>query len=67
VAIKEHFDPRFKETVDFLLQCLNENPQPEYRQFRAQIIEGITLVASAVSQDVFDLEADRIVQSMVYI
>lgn len=67
VAIKENFDGKFKETIDFLLQCLAENPQPEYRQFRAQVIEGITLIASSVSQAVFDPEADRIVQAMIYI
>jgi len=26
VAIKEAFDPRFRETIDFLLGCLNDNP-----------------------------------------
>lgn len=31
VAIKDKFDQHFKETVDMLLSCLNENPQPEYR------------------------------------
>ena len=35
VAIKDKFDQHFKETIDLLLGCLNENPQPEYRQFRA--------------------------------
>jgi hypothetical protein len=35
VAIKENFDPHFNETVDLLLQCLDENPGPEYRQYRA--------------------------------
>jgi len=54
VAIKENFDPHFGETVDLLLQCLHENPQPEYRQFRAQLIEAITLVSSAVSIEVFE-------------
>lgn len=35
VAIKENFDQHFNESLDLLLSCLNENPQPEYRQFRA--------------------------------
>lgn len=35
VAIKESFDQHFNESLDLLLSCLNENPQPEYRQFRA--------------------------------
>jgi len=67
VAIKENFDPRFNETVDFLLNCLNDNQGPNYRQFRAQCIEAITLISSAVSQEVFDPQADKIVAAMIYI
>lgn len=67
VAIKESFDQHFNESLDLLLSCLNENPQPEYRQFRAQIIEAITLIAGAVSDEVFKPQADKVVQSMIYI
>lgn len=67
VAIKEHFDPHFAETVDLLLNCLNENPQPEYRQFRAQVIEAITLIASSVSEAAFEPQANKICIAMVFI
>jgi len=67
VAIKENFDPHFNETMDLLLSCLQENPQPEYRQFRAQVIEAITLISSGVSIEVFKPQADRIIQAMIFI
>jgi len=46
---------------------LNENPQPEYRQFRAQVIEAITLISSAVSYEVFKPESEAIIRSMIMI
>ena len=67
VAIKERFDPHFRETIDLLIQCLSENPNSEYKQFRAQVIEAITLISSSVSDEVFMPEADRIVQAMIFI
>lgn len=67
VAVKENFDQHFAETVDLLLNCLNENPQPEYKQFRAQIIEAITLISSSVSDNVFMPQAEKIVQAMIFI
>lgn len=67
VAIKENFDQHFKETIDLLLTCLSENSGPEYRQFRAQIIEAITLISSSVSDAVFMPEGDRIVHAMIFI
>ena len=49
-AIKEKFDPYFGESVDLLLTVLAQNQNNEYRQFRAQIIEALTLMASSVSE-----------------
>jgi len=53
VAIKENFNPHFNEALNLLLSCLDENREPEYRQFRAQIIEAVTLISGAVSDEVF--------------
>lgn len=50
VVIKQKFDPHFSETVDLLLNCLNENNGPLYRQYRAQVIEALTLISSSVSE-----------------
>jgi hypothetical protein len=40
---------------------LNENNGPQYRQFRAQVIEALTLISSSVSEEVFMVDADRII------
>lgn len=67
VVIKEKFDPHFGEALDLLLSCLNENPQPCYKQFRAQTIEAITLICSGVSPEVFMTKSNDIIQAMLYI
>lgn len=67
VVVKEKFDAHFKETVELLLACLAANPGPHYRQFRAQIIEAITLISSAVTPETFKTMAEPIIQHMVYI
>lgn len=66
-ALKEDFDPHFAESVDLLLSCLNENPQPAYRQFRAQTIEAITLISSHISPTIFAQKAEAIVAALIYI
>lgn len=65
VVVKERFDPHFKETTQLLLQCLVENQEPAYRQLRAQIIEAITLIASAVSPAVFRECSGDIIANMM--
>lgn len=67
VAIKENFDQYFGETLDLLLQCLNSNPEPAYKQYRAQLIEAITLISSAVSVPVFEGKAQVIIDAMIFI
>ena len=53
VAIKSQFDKYFNDSLDVLLGQLNTNGGPEYKQLRAQIIEGITLMSGSVSDEVF--------------
>ena len=65
VKIAEQFDAFFPESVELLLTSLNAHLQPEYKQFRAQIIEAISLIASVVSEHVFMAHADRIVLTML--
>lgn len=67
VVIKEAFDVHFKETIDLLLNILQENAGPEYKQYRAQIIEAITLISSAVSDEAFLPESKRIAEAMIFI
>lgn len=67
VVIKDNFNPHFNETLDLLLSCLNENQGPNYRQFRAQIIEAITLISSSISEEIFKAQAGRIIEAMIFI
>ena len=67
VVVKEQFDPHFAETTALLLACLNENQEHPYRQFRAQIIEAITLIASAVTPAIFRACSDDIIAHMMAI
>lgn len=67
VAIKENFDPHFVEVINLLFTQLESNPGKEYRQLRAQIVEAITLISSAVSAEVFAPLSDKIITSMIAI
>ena len=46
--IGEDFIPHFTETVRFLISNLNEFATPEYKQFRGQAIETMTIICTAV-------------------
>ena len=65
VKIEEKFDPYFAETIQLLLSCMNSHMEPNYKQYRAQIIEAISLISSTVSREVFMTAADNIVATMV--
>lgn len=67
VAIKEKFDAHFNETMALLFTQLESNPGPDYRQLRAQIVEAITLISSAVSSEVFMPQSDKIITAMIQI
>ena len=67
VVIKEKFDPHFGEAIDLLLKCLNENGDPAYRQFRAQVIEAITLISSSISEAVFMQHSEKVIHAMIFI
>ena len=46
--IGEDYAQFFQETINFLVQYLGEFAGPEYKQFRGQAIETITIIATAV-------------------
>lgn len=65
--VGEDFIPYFQETIQFLVQYLGEFNAPEYKQFRGQVIESITIICSAVGLDAFRPVADNIVGVMLQI
>ena len=63
--VGDSFTPYFNETIQFLVQYLGEFSAPEYKQFRGQVIESITIICSAVGLDAFRPVADNIVDVML--
>jgi len=65
--IEADFAPYFNSTLQFLIGYLNEFHQPEYKQFRGQTIEGITLICAAVGTEVFMPLADDVIKVLLHI
>lgn len=63
--IGEEFTPYFQETIQFLTQYLGEFSAKEYKQFRGQAIETITVICSAVGMDAFRPVAGDVVRVML--
>lgn len=64
---KESFVPFFKETLQILITQLNFYFQKEYKQYRGQVIEAITIICAGVGELAFASEADLVVQAMLEI
>ena len=63
--VEGEFAPYFAETIQFLITYLNMFNTKEYKQFRGQAIETITIICSAVGLDAFRPVADSVVQTML--
>jgi len=64
---KTAFVPYFKETLQFLIGFLNEFHTPEYKQFRGQVIEAITIISAAVGEEEFAPVASDVISVMLNI
>jgi mannitol-specific phosphotransferase system IIBC component len=64
---KELFIPFFKETVGLLITQLGQYTTKEYKQFRGQVIEAITIMCAGVGADAFMEISDMVVQAMLEI
>ena len=65
--VGEDFIPYFSESIEFLLTYLAQFHQPEYKQFRGQVIESITIICSAVDMEAFRPQAANIINIMLQI
>lgn len=63
--IGEEFVPYFTETMNFLTQYLSQFHSTEYKQFRGQAIETITIIATAVGLDAFRAVAANVIEIML--
>ena len=59
------FIPFFEETINFLITYLGQFNTAEYKQFRGQAIETITVICSAVELDAFRNVADSVIGLML--
>lgn len=58
---KEAFIPFFKETLAILVAQLQQFVSKEYKQFRGQVIEAITIICAGVGEVAFEGESDLVV------
>lgn len=64
-ASKEHFQPYFEQCITYLLQTLAAYNEPCYKQFKGQVIEAVTIIASSVGIDQFRPYASAVVTAML--
>lgn len=65
--IGEDFIPYFQETITFLVTYLGQFCTAEYKQFRGQAIETITIICTAVGMEAFRPAAENVVGIMLQI
>jgi len=65
--IGEDFAQYFNETISFLIQYLGQFDGKDYKQFRGQAIETITIIATAVGLESFRPVAQNVIQIMLQI
>ena len=65
--IGEDFIPYFQETIQFLVTYLGQFCTNEYKQFRGQAIETITIICTAVGMEAFRPAAENVVGIMLQI
>ena len=63
--VGEDFAPFFQETINFIITYLGQFNTPEYKQFRGQAIETVTIICSAVGIDCFRPLAPSVVGVML--
>jgi len=64
---EEAFVPYFNQTLQMLSKYLTEFSQPEYKQFRGQVIEAITIICAAVGDEPFRAVADDVIKVLLNI
>ena len=62
-----NFIPFFNDTIAFLIGYLNEFLAPEYKQFRGQVIEAITIICAGCGEEAFAPVANDVIQVLLTI
>ena len=66
-AAGEKFQAYYDELMPFLSECLRTFVQSEYKQFRGQTIECITMIGSSVGKEMFKKHVTDIIQYLINI
>mmetsp|Transcript_1950 Transcript_1950/g.1865 ORF Transcript_1950/g.1865 Transcript_1950/m.1865 type:complete len:130 (+) Transcript_1950:74-463(+) len=64
-AAKENFIPYFDQCIDFLCSFLSQYNESQYKQFKGQIIESITIVCGSVGLEKFRSHSDKVVAAIL--
>jgi vesicle coat complex subunit len=63
-AAKENFSKYFKDCIEFLTGYLMQFNDKAYKQFRGQVIEAITIIASSVGAETFKPYSPQVIKAM---
>jgi len=63
-AAKENFSKYFKDCIEFLTGYLLQFNEKAYKQFRGQVIEAITIIASSVGAETFKPYSPQVIKAM---
>lgn len=66
-AAKENFGPFFEQCLGFLCQYLAGFNEPQYKQFKGQVIEAVTIISASVGLEKFRPHAATVVSAMLEI
>jgi hypothetical protein len=64
-SAKESFNPYFEEALKFLCGYLAAFNEPQYKQFKGQVIESITIIAASVGLELFRPHAPLVISAML--
>jgi hypothetical protein len=64
-AAKENFGPFFEQCLGFLCQYLAGFNEPQYKQFKGQVIEAVTIISASVGLEKFRPHASTVVSAML--
>eukprot|EP00347_Sterkiella_histriomuscorum_P012526 403368238 len=66
-ATQDEFEPYFDQTMEFLSIYLGQYNEPIYKQFKGQLIEALSIIASSVSMDKFRPHSQSLIHAMLEI
>jgi len=66
-ASKQNFEPFFDQCIQYLIGFLHGFNEPQYKQFKGQVIEAVTIIAATAGIEKFRPHADNVINAMLEI